>query len=84
MNQHTLEILARARIDVMERILRTARHRGFRVQSMNMDESDDAQQLTIQLTVSSDRSISLLFNQLTKLIDVAQVNEVSGKQQQWA
>ncbi|MFM2480541.1 acetolactate synthase 2 small subunit [Celerinatantimonas sp. YJH-8] len=85
MNQYTLEIQTRPQVDVLERVLRITRHRGFRVMSMQMDEADNHQHLNIKLTVCSERAISLLFNQLTKLIDVARVSELCGDQQQkWA
>lgn len=36
MNQHQLSIEARFRPEILERILRVVRHRGFQVCSMNM------------------------------------------------
>lgn len=85
MNQHTLEIQTRSKPDILERILRVTRHRGFLVTTMQMHETDDHQQLKLQVTVCSERSISLLYNQIAKLVDVAQVNLLCGEQQQkWA
>jgi acetolactate synthase regulatory subunit len=50
-----------------------------------MDELGSEQAIRIRFTVCSERSISLLFNQLNKLIDVAQINELCNDQQQkWA
>ncbi|CAG9298352.1 MULTISPECIES: acetolactate synthase 2 small subunit [Celerinatantimonas] len=85
MNQHTFEMQTRSAPEVLERILRVTRHRGFTVKSMQMDELGSEQAIRIRFTVCSERSISLLFNQLNKLIDVAQINELCNDQQQkWA
>ena len=61
MNEYKLELVARHRPEVLERILRVARHRGFTVTTMEM-------------TVRSDRTLELLVNQLVKLLDVLMVN----------
>ncbi|TGC88178.1 acetolactate synthase 2 small subunit [Salmonella enterica subsp. enterica serovar Wilhelmsburg] len=57
----------------LERVLRVVRHRGFQVCSMNMEAATDAQNINIELTVASPRSVDLLFSQLSKLVDVAHV-----------
>ncbi|MDI4745966.1 acetolactate synthase 2 small subunit, partial [Salmonella enterica subsp. enterica serovar Kentucky] len=41
--------------------------------SMNMEAATDAQNINIELTVASPRSVDLLFSQLSKLVDVAHV-----------
>ncbi|MFV8075423.1 acetolactate synthase 2 small subunit, partial [Enterobacter cloacae complex sp.6730661] len=53
MMQHQLSILARFRPEVLERILRVTRHRGFRISSMNVDQLSDSDNVSIELTVSS-------------------------------
>ncbi|WP_127959659.1 acetolactate synthase 2 small subunit [Serratia microhaemolytica] len=72
MMQHQLLISARSRPEMLERILRVVRHRGFQVCAMDMvlGEGNEA---TIKLTVASARSVDLLSAQLTKLVDVCQV-----------
>jgi acetolactate synthase II small subunit len=40
---------------------------------MNMETATDAQNINIELTVASPRSVDLLFSQLSKLVDVAHV-----------
>ncbi|MFB6328238.1 acetolactate synthase 2 small subunit [Pantoea deleyi] len=71
MNQHQLSIEARFRPEILERILRVVRHRGFQVCSMNMAPVANAENINIEMTVASQRSVDLLSSQLSKLIDVA-------------
>jgi acetolactate synthase II small subunit len=71
MMQHNLSIQARFRPEVLERVLRVVRHRGFQVCAMNMASAVNEEQINIQLTVASQRSIDLLSAQLSKLMDVA-------------
>lgn len=73
MMQHQLEILARFRPEVLERILRVTRHRGFQISSMTMDHMPDDDNVNIQMIVNSQRPLTLLYAQLTKLSDVSQV-----------
>ncbi len=73
MNQHQLSILAHARPETMERILRVVRHRGYRLCTLHMATPVDCQDLHITVTVESERPIRLLHSQLDKLIDVIQV-----------
>lgn len=81
MNQYTLEMQTHRAPEVLERILRVIRHRGFEVKSMQMDQLAN-NQLKIQLIVASERAISLLLTQLSKLIDVAHINEQLPTSQQ--
>lgn len=74
MIQHCLDVEARNRPEVMERILRVVRHRGFRLHSLNMAVNKDDENISIQLSVVSQRSIELLCSQLNKLPDVARVS----------
>jgi acetolactate synthase regulatory subunit len=73
MNQHNLQIETRFRPEVLERVLRLIRHRGFRVDDMEMSTSVDCKSLNIRVTVSSDRAIQLLSRQLEKLMDITRV-----------
>ncbi|PJG58097.1 acetolactate synthase 2 small subunit [Aeromonas cavernicola] len=75
MNQvHTLTIHAKATPEVMERVLRVVRHRGFSLRALNMETAQDSQQLQITVTVESLRPIQQLWAQLDKLVDVARVD----------
>ncbi|MBR9858192.1 MAG: acetolactate synthase 2 small subunit [Oceanisphaera sp.] len=73
MNQHNLQIETQFRPEVLERVLRLIRHRGFRVDDMEMSTSVDCKHLNIRVTVSSDRAIQLLSRQLEKLMDITRV-----------
>ena len=77
MNRHTLYIHAHSRPEVMERVLRVIRHRGFALCALSMEmgeEQDDCQQLRITVTVESVRPIQQLWSQLIKLVDVSRVD----------
>lgn len=62
---------ARFRPEMLERVLRVVRHRGFQVCAMNMSPMIDAGNVNIELTVASQRPVDLLSSQLSKLMDVA-------------
>ena len=70
MNEYKLELVARHRPEVLERILRVARHRGFTVTTMEMTLET---QVRLKITVKSDRTFDLLVNQLAKLPDVIEI-----------
>ncbi|MCL2917011.1 acetolactate synthase 2 small subunit [Shewanella litorisediminis] len=65
---HNLEVTMDQRPEVVERVLRVVRHRGFTLTNMNMRLVDES--VYLSLSVSSERGIELLSNQLTKLVDV--------------
>ncbi|MGY4026447.1 acetolactate synthase 2 small subunit [Aeromonas rivuli] len=69
---NTLEIHAKSRPEVMERVLRVVRHRGFNLNALHMEQ--DCQQLRITVTVESTRPIAQLWSQLVKLVDVSRVD----------
>ena len=73
MNQYQLQIAAQFRPEVLERVLRLTRHRGFRVNEMEMSTLDNGQSLMINMMVTSDRPITQLSRQLEKLMDVTLV-----------
>ena len=73
MIQHQLSIQARFRPEMLERVLRVVRHRGFQVCAMNMSPMINAENINIELTVASLRPVELLFSQLSKLVDVGRV-----------
>ncbi|PSJ45119.1 acetolactate synthase 2 small subunit [Zobellella endophytica] len=81
MNQHNLHIETQFRPEVLERVLRITRHRGFRVDDMEMSTSADCQSVNIRVTVSSERPIQLLSRQLEKLMDVTRVEAQVLEQQ---
>jgi len=66
---HHLVLTLEQRPEVLERVLRVTRHRGFRVCDMRMSQQED-QRLLLDMAVDSDKAIELLSRQLDKLIDV--------------
>ena len=71
MNQYTFELTAQHRPEVLERVLRVIRLRGFTVTSMEMTLVDT--QVQLKITVKSNRIFDLLVNQLAKLPDVMEI-----------
>lgn len=71
MTHHQLSIQARFRPEMLERVLRVVRHRGFRVCAMNMMTVANPDHINIELTVASQRPVELLSTQLSKLLDIA-------------
>lgn len=71
MNQYTFDLIAQHRPEVLERVLRVIRLRGFTVTNMDMILVDT--QVQLKITVKSDRTFDLLVNQLAKLPDVMEI-----------
>jgi acetolactate synthase isozyme II small subunit len=69
--EHQIELTAQHRPEVLERILRVIRHRGFTVTQMDMQLIDD--KVRLKFTVKSDRTLELLVSQLEKLPDVIEI-----------
>lgn len=72
---YTLKVSLNSSPEVLERVLRVARHRGFKVELMSWNDSLG----DLEITVSSNRALHLLVNQLEKLTDVTQVTELSDE-----
>ena len=66
--EHQIELTAQHRPEVLERILRVIRHRGFTVTQMDMQLIND--KVRLKFTVKSDRTLDLLVSQLEKIYDV--------------
>jgi len=71
---HEVIIEANNSIEILERILRVIRHRGFRVSCMNAVQMNDCNNIKITVTVSSERGIDLLYKKLDKLFDVSKLS----------
>ena len=69
--EHQIDLTAQHRPEVLERILRVIRHRGFTVTQMDMQLIDD--KVRLKFTVKSDRTLVLLVSQLEKLPDVIEI-----------
>jgi acetolactate synthase II small subunit len=78
--QYLITIKADNSPELLERLLRVCRHRGFSIQNINGETSEDNKTLTVALTVCSERPISLLSKQLEKLFAVNQVTAVEQEQ----
>ena len=72
--EHQIDLTAQHRPEVLERILRIARHRGFTVTQMDMQLIDD--KVRLKFTVKSDRTLVLLVSQLEKLPDIFNIDRV--------
>jgi acetolactate synthase II small subunit len=70
LNKYQLIIMADDRQVVLERILQVTRYRGFLINGMNAEVNTGNNVATITMTVSSERPISLLVDQINKLIDI--------------
>lgn len=73
MAQYRFNLVARHRPEILERLLRVIRHRGFIVIKMDMELIEDKVQ--IQFAVKSERALELLLNQLEKLPDVVEIGK---------
>ena len=69
--EHQIDLTAQHRPEVLERILRVVRHRGFTVTQMDMQLIDD--KVRLKFTVKSERTLDLLASQLEKLPDVIEI-----------
>ncbi|OBY50498.1 MULTISPECIES: acetolactate synthase 2 small subunit [Aggregatibacter] len=69
--EHQIELTAQHRPEVLERVLRVIRHRGFTVTQMDMQLIDD--KVRLKFTVKSDRTLDLLVSQLEKIYDVVEI-----------
>ena len=67
--------------EVMERILRVVRHRGFELQAINMSRSDCGEKVCAAMTVSGSRPLNFLTSQIEKLYDVLSVAMDASQQQ---
>lgn len=64
-----LKLIVNQSPEVLERILRVIRHRGFKIEQLDWQHASGQ----LILTVSSQRAMHLLTAQLIKLVDVQEV-----------
>ena len=69
--EHQIDLTAQHRPQVLERLLRVIRHRGFTVTQMDMQLIND--KVRLKFTVKSDRTLDLLVSQLEKIYDVVEI-----------
>lgn len=65
-----LQLQCHKQPDVVERVLRVIRHRGFTLNTMSMAPSNCGQKIELSMTLSSLRPAHLLITQVQKLHDV--------------
>ncbi|MCG9695408.1 acetolactate synthase 2 small subunit [Shewanella sp. Isolate11] len=75
---YNLALTLASQPEVVERVLRVTRHRGFKVNTLDMQLAANG---TTQLgmVVESERALELLSHQLNKLIDVTECKELAHK-----
>lgn len=73
MNNYKLIIMTDDKQVVLERILQVTRYRGFLIDGITAKVNTGNNIATIELFVSSDRSITLLIDQINKLVDIKSV-----------
>jgi acetolactate synthase II small subunit len=73
MSNYKLIIMTDDKQVVLERILQVTRYRGFLINGMSAQVNTGNNIATIELLVSSDRPISLLIDQINKLVDIKSV-----------
>ena len=78
---YALRIECHKKPEVMERILRMVRHRGFELQSINMSHSDCGGKVHADVTVSGHQPLNFLTSQIEKLYDVLSVARESQQQE---
>lgn len=74
MNHYQLTISADDKQVVLERILQVTRYRGFLISGIHAEVNTGSNIGTIELYVRSERPISLLVDQINKLIDIKDVH----------
>jgi len=72
-NNYTLIIMTDDKQVVLERILQVTRYRGFLIDGITASVNNANNIATIELLVSSDRPITLLVDQINKLVDIKSV-----------
>ncbi|CAM4064042.1 acetolactate synthase 2 small subunit [Pseudoalteromonas byunsanensis] len=77
--KHQLTVAVKNHAIAVERFLRVARHRGFRLTKLELESKDEL--FHVKMTVDSDKPIYLLTSQLSKLVEVQQVNLHTLQQQ---
>ena len=82
LNKYQLIIMADDRQVVLERILQVTRYRGFLINGINAQVNTGNNIATITLQVSSNRPITLLIDQINKLIDIKGVTVDNSAAQQ--
>ncbi|QJC29493.1 acetolactate synthase 2 small subunit [Enterobacteriaceae endosymbiont of Plateumaris pusilla] len=76
MNQYKIHINTYISPEIIERILRIIRHRGFRIYSMKVNSIIEIGNILIEIIVESTKPVDFLVKQLSKLIDVFDIKVI--------
>jgi acetolactate synthase II small subunit len=79
--KHQLTLAVKKHSIAVERFLRVARHRGFALTNLELEGAQSDDLFHIKMTVDSDKPIYLLTTQLSKLVEVKDVQLHTLKQQ---
>lgn len=60
----------------LERVLRTTRHRGFTLESFNVQTGRNPELYDVTLCIAGERPVNFLSRQFDKLFDVVAVTEL--------
>ena len=74
MDRYLLDIKADDKPVLLERVLRVVRHRGFVIKQVAATQNHESKVASVEIIVDSDRSISMLVNQIEKLWDIRSVD----------
>ncbi|MGX9419309.1 acetolactate synthase 2 small subunit [Vibrio sp. RC27] len=74
MERYLLDIKADDKPVLLERVLRVVRHRGFVIKQVAATQNHESKVASVEIIVDSDRSISMLVNQIEKLWDIRSVD----------
>lgn len=77
MERYLLDIKADDKTVLLERVLRVVRHRGFIIKQVAATQNHVSKEASVEIIVDSDRSISLLTNQIEKLWDIRSVEVIN-------
>ncbi|QJC37718.1 acetolactate synthase 2 small subunit [Enterobacteriaceae endosymbiont of Donacia bicoloricornis] len=73
MNKYQLFIKTNISPDIIERIIRIIRHRGFLIKTIDINVKYKLENINFKLIVKSYKSIDFLVKQIKKLIDVLDI-----------
>lgn len=73
MREFIIEFTAKNQAELLERVFRTVRHRGFSVLSSKMDLNTRTNLFHVELCVTSKRPVEYLTKQLEKLWDLVEL-----------
>lgn len=59
--------------ELLERLLRVIRHRGFQIQKINAESTENTRLLHVTVTVTGERPVHLLSKQIEKIFGITQV-----------